>query len=126
MINRTLDMELDPGEVIFTRAHQIHAARKHPNDYVRCIHYLAAIVSTPFYIGDDLQNAGIELVARLPTVGEFVLVAVNVTPDARGRYQISSFYVVSEKKIQSRREKGFLKIAVPDPQKSLWALLKGP
>jgi len=117
LINRTLGMELGPGEVVLTRAHQIHASRKHPDDYMRCAEHLAAIVSNPFYIGDDLENAGIELIARLPAVGEFVLVAVTVTPDASGRYQISSFYIVSDKKIQSRRQKGFLRIAVPEAPK---------
>jgi hypothetical protein len=111
-------MELDPGEVIFTRAGQIHSERRHPADYARCAQHLAAIVSNPFYIGDDLENAGIELIARLPAIGEFVLVAVTVTPDALGRYRISSFYVVSNEKIQSRREKGFLRVAARETVKA--------
>lgn len=119
LINRTLGTELEPGEVVLTRAGERHAARRHPADFPRCLPFLEAIVSNPFYIGDDHENAGIELIARLPSVGEFVLVAVNITPDAAGRYQISSFYPVSAAKIQSRREKGFLRNAVIQPPKRI-------
>jgi hypothetical protein len=112
LINRTLGMEMEPGEVVLTRAHQKHAERNHRADYGRCLPFLEAIVSNPFYIGDDLKNDGIELISRLPTIGEFVLVAVKIERDENGRYLISSFYPVSDAKIQSRREKGFLRIAV--------------
>jgi phage-Barnase-EndoU-ColicinE5/D-RelE like nuclease3 len=111
IINRTLGLELEPGEVVLTRAAQVHAAKRHPGDYQICLPYLGAIVAAPFYIGDDLENAGIELIARLPALGEYILVAVNIVRDEKGRYQIASFYKVSRQKIDGRREKGFLKIA---------------
>ncbi|WP_346347453.1 hypothetical protein [Bradyrhizobium sp. dw_411] len=110
-VNCTIETELEAGEVILSRAAQAHAERRHPVDYPLCLPHLAVVVADPLYIGDDLQNEGIELIARVPAIGEFVLVAVNIVPDASGRYHIASFYMVSEKKIASRREKGYLKVA---------------
>jgi hypothetical protein len=111
VVNRTIDMELDAGDVVLTRAAQAHAARRHPVEYPLCLPHLAVVVADPLYIGDDHDNAGIELIARVPAIGEFMLVAVNVVPDGQGRYQIASFYIVSEKKIAARRDKGFLRVA---------------
>ena len=67
---------------------------------------------TRFIFGDDVRNSGkIEFVGRPPGLGTPLLIAVVITPDAHGRYNIASFYPVSEGKVQSRKQKGFLKIA---------------
>lgn len=77
----------------------------------------------PLYIGDDEANAGkIELISRVPAIGEFVLVAINLELDEQGRYHVASFYIVSEKKINGRREKGFLKVAKREEPRLLRAL----
>jgi hypothetical protein len=111
-INRTIDTELDAAEVILSRAVQAHAARRHPVDYPLCLPHLAAIISDPLYIGDDEANVGkVELISRVPAIGDFVLVAINLELDEYGRYHVASFYIVSEKKINGRRAKGFLKVA---------------
>lgn len=118
LINRTLELELEEGAVLLTRAAQKHASRRHPEDYPICLPHLATVIADPLYIGDDFENAGIELIARVPAIGEFILVAVNIVPDELGRYHIASFYIVSEKKIQGRREKGFLYVAAREPIKA--------
>jgi hypothetical protein len=41
----------------------------------------------------------------------FVLVAIEVTKDKRGRYSVRSFYTVSKEKVDGRWQRGFLKIA---------------
>ena len=108
-INRTIDTELEVGAVILTRAAQAHAARRHPIDYPICMPHIAAVVADPLYIGDDEKNPGyIELISRVPAVGQFILVAVNVQMKPDGTYHVASFYMVSEKKIAGRRQKGFL------------------
>jgi hypothetical protein len=113
MINRLFGYELDPGEVILTRGAQLHASRRHPEDYSLCLPHVANVIVNPLYIGDDLRNHGkIELVGRVSVLGLVILVAVNVAPDRAGRYHIESFYPISEKKVQKRREKGHLKVAV--------------
>jgi hypothetical protein len=58
-INNTMDTELEPGEVVFSRAAQVHAARRHPVEYPVCLPHLATVVADPLYIGDDHKNPGV-------------------------------------------------------------------
>lgn len=107
-INKTLELELDEGDVVFTGAAQKHAASRHPDDYAKCLPHVAAIVANPLYLGDDFENEGkIELVGR--PLGTPILVAVSIEKDARGRYHVVSVYPVSEGTIEGRRKKGRLK-----------------
>lgn len=109
-INLTLGLELNAGPVVLTANAQRHAARRHPADYARCLPHVAAVILNPLYIGDDFENFGsIELIGRIVALGSGLLVAVSVTPDARGRYEVRSFYPVSEQKIAGRLDKGFLR-----------------
>jgi hypothetical protein len=76
VINKTLGMELHPGEVIFTRAAQIHAARRHPAEFPHCLPHVGTVVLNPLYIGDDGRNPEkIELIARIQALGQPLLVA---------------------------------------------------
>lgn len=64
-------------------------------------------------MGDDHRNPDkIELIGRIAAVDGFVLIAVSLSRDSLGRYSVASFYEISEKKIQSRKERGFLRIAL--------------
>ena len=90
-INNTIDMELGHGDVVFSRAAQVHAARRHPVDYPICQPHLATVVCDPLYIGDDHKNPGrIELIGRIPAANSLVLVAVAVERDEHGRYNVCS------------------------------------
>ncbi len=109
-VNKTLGTELEPGEVILTRGAQRHAYRRHPDDYPKCLPHLAGVISNPRYIGDDHTNSGIEIWGYVGAIASLILVAVELIPDGQGKYHISSFYMVSEKKAQTRRQKGFLRV----------------
>ena len=112
VINDTIDTELDPGDLVLSRGAQTHAARKHPKDFARLVPHLGAVVTNPLYIGDDHRNGGkIELIGKPPGESSFLLVAVIVERDDRGQYHVASFYPVSDGKVQSRRRKGFLRVA---------------
>src|SRR5260370_36827660 len=106
--NKTIGTELEPGDVVFSRAAQAHAARRHPLEYPHCLPHLAKVICDPLYIGDDHKNSGIELIGRIPAVNSFVLVAIEVTKDRRGRYNVRSFYTVSKAKVDGRRQRGFV------------------
>lgn len=109
-INRTLKLELEAGDVIFTAAAQAHAYRQHREDFPRCLPYVGGVVHAPQFVGDDFRNVGkIELISRIPTLQHGVLVAVSIERDGRGRYHVASVYPVSEAKIQNRRRQGFLR-----------------
>jgi len=110
-INRTLGHELEPGDVIFSVRAQRHALKNHPDDYPKCLPHVGSVVQNPHYLGDDLKNPGkIEMVSRIPALGGGLLVALVIEPDADGRYNVSSCYPVGEKKIENRRQGGYLKI----------------
>jgi hypothetical protein len=113
MIEKTLGIETEPGDVVFDDAHQRHAAGRHPVEYPLILPHLGAIIANPLYLGDDFLNPGkIEFVSRIGTIKEAVLVAVSLERDHQGRYQVSSLYTVREVKIENRRRRGFLRIAI--------------
>ena len=112
LINRTLGTDFVFGEVVFTRAAQIHAASRHPEEYPVCLPYVGFVIQSPLYIGDDFKNHGkIELIARIPQIGGALLVAINMQQQSNSTYYVCSMYRVSEGKVQKRREKGYLLVA---------------
>lgn len=114
-INRALGLELEQGNVILSAGAQKHAQRRHPEDYARCQPHLAAVATGPLYVGNDFINDGkIELVSRVVALGGGMLVAVCIEPDEAGNYAVASFYPISEKTIENRRQANHL---VPLPRK---------
>jgi phage-Barnase-EndoU-ColicinE5/D-RelE like nuclease3 len=112
-INKTIGTELEPGDVVFSRAAQVHAARRHPIEYPLCLPHLAHVICDPLYVGDDHKNPdAIELIGRIHVVNSFVLVAIEMTKDTNGRYNVRTFYPVNKEKVDNRRKRGFLKIAI--------------
>lgn len=109
-INRTLDMELNAGSVKISAAAQVHAKNRHANDFARCFPYLGEIIANPLYVRDDFRNDGkIELVGNPIGLEEWLLVAVTISLDADGCYNVVSFYPISAGKIAKRRESGHLR-----------------
>lgn len=110
-INRTLGHDLAPGDVIFTGAAQAHAFKHHQAEFQKCLPHVGATVGKPDFLGDDFKNVGkIELIARVPALGGGLLVALIIEPDASGCYGVASCYPISQKKIEGRREKGYVQI----------------
>ena len=113
LINKTLGLELEPGEVVLSRGAQFHAHKRHPDVYNQCLPHVAQVVVSPLYLGDDFRNENsIEMVCRIPAMGAGLLVAISVELTNDGYYHVKSFYPVSEIKIENRRNKGHLKIVV--------------
>jgi hypothetical protein len=107
-INRTLGLELEAGLVVFAQNAQLHAYRRHPDDFARCLPFIGAVVANPLYVGDDFRNPGkIELISRVPSLGSALLVALTIERDAVGQYHVASFYPISEDRILGRIKKGF-------------------
>jgi hypothetical protein len=106
-INDALGLELEEGEVVMSVNAQRHAQRRHPADYARCFPHVATIIATPLYVRDDFKNHGkVELVGKPAGFPDWLLVAVEVSLDDDGRYNVASFYPISEKKVQNRRDSG--------------------
>lgn len=110
-INRVLGYDLDPGTAVFSTAAQLHANRQHPAEYPKCLPHIGQVVLTPMFLGDDFANSGkIELISKVrgvePDVGILVAISIEITD---GKYQIASVYPISQRKIEGRLQKGFLK-----------------
>lgn len=109
-INNALDLDLEPGAAVMSIRAQQHSQRSHPNDYPRCFPHVASVINAPLYARDDFINEGkIELVGKPPALGEYLLVAVEISLDENGRYNVTSIYPISEKKVAARRESGHLR-----------------
>lgn len=106
-INAALALELEEGEVVMSVNAQKHAQRRHPVDYARCFPHVAAVVTGPLYVRDDFRNDGkIEMVGRPVGFPDWLLVAVEISLDEQGRYNVVSFYPISDKKVQDRKGSG--------------------
>ena len=108
-INRALALELEPGDVVFSRRARQHAAEHHPDDFPLCLPFVASVVANPLYVGDDFRNdSKIELICRIPALGSGLLVAISVRRDPSGLCRIASIYPISDRKIANRLDKGLL------------------
>lgn len=112
-INRALDLELDASNVIMSIRAQNHAQRKHPADYAQCFPHITFVISNPLYVRDDFKNKNkVELISKPYALGGWLLVAVEITIDRNGHYNVTSFYPISDKKVESRKAKGHYKILI--------------
>ena len=117
-IYRTLEIEIDPGDVKFSAPAQKHAHRRHPQDVPLIIPHLSQIISDPAYLGDDLKNPGkIEFVRRVPGVQGAALVALTVEKnETDGYYHVCSSYFITQSELDKKREKEILKVVKPVPK----------
>ena len=111
IVYKTLGIEAEPGEVIFSVPAQNHANRNHPGDAALIIPHLSQVIEEPMYVGDDFNNAGkIELVRMIPhSGGRSALIAVTVERDNKGFYNICSSYLITQSEVDKKRSKGILK-----------------
>ena len=104
-INDAIGTELDSGNVVMSVNAQKHAMRRHPEDFGHCFPHVASVIANPLYVRDDFKNDGkIELIGKPEALGGFLLVAVELKLDANGNYNATSFYPISQKKIDNRRD----------------------
>jgi hypothetical protein len=113
IVNKTLGIDVEPGEVVFSVPAQNHANRRHPGDAALIIPHLSQVIEDPMYIGDDFNNPGkIELVRKIPdSGGRSALIAVTLEMDGRGFYNICSSYLITQSEVDKKRNKGILKNA---------------
>lgn len=110
-INKTLDLELEEGDVKCSAPALNHATKRHPHDVPIILPHLSEIISNPLYMGDDLKNPGkIELVARISGRSGGALVALNIVKDEDdGYYHVCSMYLITQSELDVKRDKKVLK-----------------
>ncbi len=103
--------DLEPGLLVVPIGMDVHVSRKRPGEYARLVPHLGAVTADPLYVGDDFKNDGIEIIGSAPgSGGEFILIAICLTLDEGGNYQVRTFYSITDEKIQQRRRKGVLNV----------------
>jgi len=112
LINKTLDMYLEPGDLWVSKAAHRHIVEKHPDDYRFIIPALSKLISNPQYIGLDTRHKGnFNLICRHSNDEPVrVLVAIGVERTKYGTYNLKSAYRIKQKDIDSRRNKRTLLI----------------
>lgn len=109
-IYRTLEIEIDPGDVKFSAPAQKHAFKRHGAELQTIIPHLSEIISDPMYMGDDFRNPDkIEFVRRIPGEDKPALVALTVEKGDDGYYHVCSSYLISQSDADKKRAKGILK-----------------
>ena len=112
-INQALGLDLDNADVRMTVAAQRHAAKRHPQDYPVYLPFIGDIIANALYARDDFRNDGkVELIGKPVGSPHWLLVAVAIFVDADGHYNVASFYPLSQKKVDERRQSGHLKILI--------------
>eukprot|EP01037_Dinobryon_pediforme_P019537 gene19537-19972_t len=82
-INKALGTELNAGKVVLSGATQVHAERRHPEDYPSILPHLGAILANPLYAGDDFKNKGkFEIIGTAPGLAGYALIAISFEPVA--------------------------------------------
>jgi hypothetical protein len=118
-INQALNLELDTADVVLSSRAEDHAQRRHPNDFETCRPHLQAVIANPLYVRDDFKNDGkIELVGRPTAMEHWLLIAISIIVSSDGHYHILSFYPISQKKVDTRRNAGHLKRIIPEEKKA--------
>ena len=111
VINRILEMELEPGIAHMSGLAHKHAAEKHPTDYLVCHPLVSQTIADPTFVGQAPKHRdNFELIRRVPGGDSAVLVAVSVDMDDDGRYRVRSYYLITEEDVTNRREKRYLKL----------------
>lgn len=110
-VYKTLQIELDPGDVKFSAPAQRHAYKGHPEDVPLIIPHLSQVISDPMYMGDDFKNPGkIEFVRMIPGTGKSALIAITIQMnDDDGYYHVCSSYLITQSEVDKKRDKGILK-----------------
>jgi hypothetical protein len=111
-INALLMLELEPGEAWLSQAAHRHIATDHADCYEICMEHIVRVVTAPTFVGQAPHHGGnIELIGRIPMGdGKSVLVAVGLTPNNFGNYNVRSSYVIDEKDLDNRKRSGRAKI----------------
>lgn len=108
-VGSVLRQPMPEGVVHCSVGAQIHAYKKHGEDFMVCHAYMSQVISAPDYIGRGPNQAdGFEMILEAPNEGHGVLVAVLLRPSNDGIYGVKSCYPIDFASIDRRLRKNFL------------------
>ncbi len=104
----TLGLDIPSGTPIYIADTNIkHMKTSHPDDFVKYGGDISEIIAHPDYVGRNKKDDSIEFTKEYVIDGDFVKVAVRVTP--RSVYYARSMYVLNSNRVKNFIRKGTLK-----------------
>ena len=103
-----LGLNLEDNQPIFLGESNInHMLSRHPGDFQKYGHYIAQILSSPDYVGQNPKDGSIEYVKEFQIDNEFVKVAVRLS--GGGKLYARSLYVLNNNRVNNFIKRGTLK-----------------
>ena len=105
-INRALGTELETADVWVSKACHEHIALDHADDYALIMDNFAEIIGSPTFVGQDPKHGeNFYVVKRIPgpLLNEHVLVAIGLTINTSGTYNVRTAYRIKPEDVDRRR-----------------------
>ncbi len=103
-INNILGTNLTEGDVWLSSAAHAHIAKDHPEDYKKYFQYLESAIAKPTFIGQAAHHlAGFEIVYRVPVDSVYILIAIAISRNIYGTYNIKSMYSMKDRAVKNRQ-----------------------
>lgn len=94
-------------EIYIGNQNREHMEKKHSHDYYYYHHLLPNIISNPDYVGIEPKNNSIEYIKEV-SIDPSVIIKIAIQVSSNGKYFVRTMYNISDHKIQSALNKGYL------------------
>ena len=94
-------------EIYIGNQNREHMEKKHSHDYYYYHHLLPNIISNPDYVGIEPKNNSIEYIKEV-SIDPSVIIKIAIRVSSNGKYFVRTMYNISDYKIQSALNKGYL------------------
>lgn len=94
-------------EIYIGNQNREHMEKKHSHDYYYYHHLLPNIISNPDYVGIEPKNNSIEYIKEV-SIDPSVIIKIAIRVSSNGKYFVRTMYNISDHKIQSALNKGYL------------------
>lgn len=98
---------LENTEIYIGNQNREHMEKKHSHDYYYYHHLLPNIISNPDYVGIEPKNNSIEYIKEV-SIDPSVIIKIAIRVSSNGKYFVRTMYNISDHKIQSALNKGYL------------------
>ena len=98
------------GTVRFTVGAQVHAYKRHEDEFMRCFPFLSETLTSPSHVGQAPKHKhdGFELIKVFAQQPLITLMAVGLRMSNDSHYDVNSVYPIDEDALARRVRKGFV------------------
>lgn len=94
-------------EIYIGNQNREHMEKKHSHDYYYYHHLLPNIIENLDYVGIEPKNNSIEYIKEV-SIDPNVIIKIAIRVSSNGKYFVRTMYNISDHKIQSALNKGYL------------------